>query len=808
MPYSECGPVHTSATARDRTKRIETLRTVDETYDVVVCGGGLAGFSAAIAAARHGASAVLIQDRPVLGGNSSSEVRVTPHGTAAFHGYGRETGIISEALIADRATNHAVIRENGWTNSVWDLILYDMAVRTPGLTLHLNTAVHDVEVSGDTVTAVRARVANAETELVISGRVVIDCTGDGTVAALAGAESRNGIESSAEFDEIHAPKVASTGTMGSSLHFKTVDTGRPVEFHAPDWAHRYDDPTFFSDGGRMIPTLESGYWWIEIGTPWDTLYDNEAIRHELTRHVLGIWDYLKNRDPYWSPRAANLALDWVGQVPGKRESRRIMGEYLLTEHDLDREKVFDDEIAFGGWYIDLHTIGGLLERVAEPVTTARLTDPQSSSGSSTYVGPFGIPMRALVAKDLANLMMAGRNVSATHVALGSLRVMGTSALMGQAAGTAAALAADATDLRRDLPAHVPAVQQALLRDGCFLPHLRNEDPQDLALRATVTASTTELVRGVGPNSANWLGGIDHWRGYPVFPFTGELSKRIAQWIAVGAGQPVESVRLALRNTSGEARTVAATVHEVDDIWDYRVEPAKPLAVADLLVPPGGPHWVQWQLDLDFDEDDREGAGPAPARYLRIDLAETPGVEWVLSSAVLPGQIAAYEDGGRYRRFGGGSTLSFQIEPPQRAYAPDQVLTGVTRPHATTNQWRSDPVAPLPQWLALEWSEPQRIQQVQLTFAGHLLREYHAYPPLYRDPQTVRDYAVEAWIDGEWQQLVRVEGNLTTRVVHDVGPVTTSRLRLMVYATNGDPAAGVYEIRCYGDTVCTPNVTQG
>ncbi|MGW0158992.1 FAD-dependent oxidoreductase [Mycobacterium sp. NPDC003323] len=780
------------------------MRTVEEAYDVVVCGGGLAGFSAAVAAARHGARTALIQDRPVLGGNSSSEVRVTPHGAAAFHGYARETGIISEALIADRAVNHAVIRENGWTNSVWDLVLYDMAVRTPNLTLHLNTAVHGVQVDGERITAVLARVANAETEMVIAGRVVIDCTGDGTVAALAGAESRTGTEAADEFDEQHAPATADIRhTMGSSLHFKTVDTGRPVRFEAPEWAHRYDDPSFFKDGGRLIPTLESGYWWIEIGTPWDTLHDNETIRHELTRHVLGIWDYLKNRDPYWSAKATNLALDWVGQVPGKRESRRILGEVLLTEHDLDRDRVFEDEIAFGGWYIDLHTIGGLLEKVAEPVTTARLADPESSSGSSTYVGPFGIPMRALVAKDLSNLMMAGRNISATHVALGSTRVMGTAALMGQAAGTAAAMASNDRDLRQDLPAHVPAIQQALLRDGCFLPHVRNEDPADLALRTTATASSTDLVRGVGPSSANWLGGLDHWRGYPVFPFKGELAKRLAQWVAVGPGQRVELIRLALRNGADEPRAVSATLHDVEDIWDYRLDPAKPLATADLLVPPGGPHWVEWRVDLDADAD--QGL---PSRYVRVDLAETADVEWVLSSAVLPGQIAGYEDGGRYRRFGGGSTLSFQVEPPQQSYGPDQVLTGVTRPHASANQWRSDPVVPLPQWLCLEWEQAQTVAQVQLTFAGHLLREYHAYPPLYRDPQTVRDYAIEAWQDDAWCELVRVQGNVTTRVVHAFDPVTTTRVRLVVYATNGDPAAGVYEFRCYGSEVCTPNVTQG
>src|SRR5699024_6348781 len=153
------------------------MRTVAEEYEVVVCGGGLAGFSAAIASARHGARTVLIQDRPVLGGNSSSEVRVTPHGAAAFHGYARETGVISEALVEDRATNHAKIDENGWTNSVWDMILYDMAMRTPNLTLLLNTGVESAVVADGRITVVRARTWGAELIHEISGAAFIDCTG-------------------------------------------------------------------------------------------------------------------------------------------------------------------------------------------------------------------------------------------------------------------------------------------------------------------------------------------------------------------------------------------------------------------------------------------------------------------------------------------------------------------------------------------------------------------------------------------------------------------------------------------------------
>ncbi|MGJ0205131.1 FAD-dependent oxidoreductase [Leucobacter sp. gxy201] len=775
------------------------MKSITEKYDLVVAGGGLAGFSAAIAAARHGASVALVQDRPVLGGNSSSEVRVTPHGAAAFHGYARESGIISEVLVEDRAKNHAVIRENGWTNSVWDMILYDLAQRTENLTLHLNTPVLGAEVEDGRIVAALAKVLNAEVDLRLEARMFVDCTGDGTLGALAGAEWLRGEEASDDYNEPMAPKERGDGSMGSSLHFKTVDVGRPVDFQAPEWAVRYDDSKFFTEGGRLIPTLESGYWWIEIGTPWDTLHENEEIRHELTRHVLGIWDYLKNRDPFWSPRATNLALDWVGQVPGKRESRRLLGEYVMTENDLRRSDSFDDEVAFGGWYVDLHTIGGLLKEVGEPVTAARLKDPGTAKGAAEYVGPFGVPMRSLVSRDLSNLFFAGRNISTTRVALGSTRVMGTAAAMGQAVGTAAALIdAPKPDLRAEVPQRIAEVQQVLLRDGCFLPSVSNEDADDLARSARVSASSEEHVTGVGPNTPNRLGGIDHWRGYPVYPFTGELKNRTAQWIAHGGDRELRRISLALKNSSDAPLDVQATLHRVEHIWDYRTDPGAPVATTTLTVPPGGPNWVSWEVDLEA------GAlGDAPG-YVRVDLAAAERVEWVVSPHVLPGQIAAYEDSpGRYRRFGGGQTLSFTVEPPQTPYGPENVIAGATRPHRAANQWRSDPASPLPQWIELAWTEPQAVSQVQLTFAGNLLREYHAYPPLYRDPQCVRAYDVQAFVDGRWLTVASQTHNYSNRVVHDFKTVKSDRLRVVVHATNGDSAAGIYEIRCYEGRRCTP-----
>ncbi|MBT9273631.1 FAD-dependent oxidoreductase [Phycicoccus sp. MAQZ13P-2] len=774
------------------------MQTIEEDYDVVVCGGGLAGVSAAIAAARHGARTVLIQDRPVLGGNSSSEVRVTPHGAAAFHAYARETGIVAEALIEERARNHEVITENGWTNSVWDLLLYDMVMRTEGLTLRLNTAVEDAQTDGDQIVSITARVANAETVVKVGGRVFIDCTGDGTLGAVAGVEWRHGVEGFAEFEEPSAPEQPSEDTMGSSLHFKTVDTGRPIDFVPPPWAVQYDDESFFRSGGRVAKTLKSGYWWIEIGPPWHTIHGNEEIRHELTRHVLGIWDWYKNKDPQWSKEARNLALDWVGQVPGKRESRRLIGETFMTEHDLVANRVYEDEVAFGGWYIDLHSIGGLYEQEAEPLTAARMKVKGSNFGEKRYVGPFGIPLRALVSKDLRNLMFAGRNISASHVALGALRVQGTTAVMGQAVGTAAALVRTVEDPRTAFDDILPQLQQTLLRDGCFLPNVPATDAYDLAQGATVTASSEDSVLGVGPDSTSELGGLGHWKDYPIYPTEGKLERRLAQWVAVSGSQPLRTVGVCLSNTATSPRQVDARLYAVEGIWDYRAEAGVPLRKTTLEVPPGENHWIDWAVDLS--EEDLAQCG-----YVRIDLDVAEDLEWRVSDAIQPGQVAGYEvSPGRHRRFGGGSTLSFRVQPPQNAYPASNVLTGVTRPLERTHQWRSAGDQALPQWIQLEWPKPQTLRQVQLTFPGHLLREYHACPPQYRDPQCAKDYHVEALVSGQWQRLATVTGNYQTRVVHDFEAISTGRLRVTVTETNGDPSAGVYEIRCYEEPRCTPS----
>jgi hypothetical protein len=764
------------------------MKNVSEQYDVVVCGGGLAGVCAAIAAARGGAKTALVQDRPVLGGNSSSEIRVTPHGAAAFHAYARETGIVSELLIEERAVNHEAIFENGWTNSVWDMVLYDLVQRTENLTLHLNTSVLSVVVKGRRLELVECRVANAEVNLSLAAKMFIDCTGDSVVAAEAGCEWRMGSEGRSEFNEPHAPAEANGDIMGNSIHFKTKDMGRPAPFKLPRWAIEHTDGRYFYDQGRLPKDMRGGYWWIEIGVPYDTIHEAETIRHELTRHTLGVWDWIKNKDPKTMKLAENFALDWIGQVPGKRESRRVMGRYLMNEWDAIHCTVHPDEIAFGGWFIDIHTPGGLLAATSEPASAEGYSET-SEYASRSYAGPYGVPLRMLVSKDIDNLMMAGRNVSATHCALATVRVMATTALMGQAAGVAAALAVESgIDLADVCATEYSTVQQRLLRAGCFLPNVRNEDPADMARIASISASSEARFRGLGPDSEGAHAGMSFWRDQAV-ALREELFQRRGQWVAIGV-EGLESVSFCLSNSTGETQRVSARAMRVKHIWDYAVCDSMEIAGCELIVEPGETQWVKWVLPAAIDLPSQS--------YVRFDLLANPSIRWHAAGAIEPGHVSAFEMApGKMRRYSSGITLALHVEPPQSSFAASNVISGQTRPHQNTNLWRSDPAQSLPQSVTLTWKSRQTISSIELTFPGHLLREYHAYAPFYRDPQCAKDYDLEIESSSGWQTVLEVRDNYQRHRCHVFSsPVTANQLRVVIQSTHGDRSAAIYEVRAY------------
>lgn len=480
------------------------IQWIEQKYDVAVIGGGTGGMGAAISAARHGAKTVLIQDRPVLGGNNSSEIRMHISGADqhALRKNACETGLVEEIALKNRYFNP----QNSFCVS--DTVYWEIAKAEKNLTLMLNTSMIDVQMAGDRIEKIYATQLPTEKKFAIEADIFVDATGDGTLAYFAGADFMVGREAKETFGEPHAQDVADRFTMGNTLMFTTMDMGHPVPFHKPDWAYTYTEEDLkhrkHCDGEaiwRAKAGIDSGYWWIELGG-WknDIIFDGEDIRDELLKVLYGVWDHIKNGGDHG---AANLVLDWVGYVPGKRESRRIVGDYVLREQDLMENHLFDDAVAYGGWTLDQHTIGGMDNLTDDP---AHLLTPPV---------PYQIPYRCYYSKDISNLMMAGRNISCSHMAMASTRVMGTCMVGGQAVGVAAAIAVREGLTPREVgKSYIREIQQTLLNDDCYIPELKNEDERDLARRATVTASAyeegfePELVingvhRGVDEKTNTW-----------------------------------------------------------------------------------------------------------------------------------------------------------------------------------------------------------------------------------------------------------------------------------------------------------------
>ena len=482
--------------------------------DFVVVGGGLAGVCAALAAARNGAKVVLLQDRSVLGGNASSEVRMHVVG-ADIHGRrpgARESGLIEELRLEDAARN------SHRSYSQWDLLLYEKVLAEPNITLLLDTdctscAIETSPGGERRIASVDAVRQSTEDMFTIHAGVFADCSGDGRLGVEAGADFTMGREARSDYGESLALDAADRQTLGSSIMFTARRYETPQPFRAPDWVRHFEKHEFKF---RPIHGYEYGYWWAEWGGQLDTLKDNAAIRHELLRIALGLWNYVKNSGDH--PDSANWALDWVGALPGKRESRRFLGPHVLTQQELQAGEIFPDTVAYGGWPLDLHPPSGM-DAIGEP--PCRHIHLENL---------YGIPLRALYSRNVSNLFFAGRNISATHIAFASTRVMATCAVIGQAVGTAAALAAplgNRSFADHFTPAEIARLQQRLLRDDAFLPGLRNEDPTDLARKARVSASN-ETARG---GAAQLIDG-----------FTREFFSSLGPW-ADGAAHCWESVTL-------------------------------------------------------------------------------------------------------------------------------------------------------------------------------------------------------------------------------------------------------------------------
>jgi len=507
-------------------------------HDVVVIGGGLAGCTAAVAAARGGASVALIQNRPMLGGNASPEILVPPVGVWP-HGKEkpgpldpRETGLVEEYRTAGNQTV-----EEG---KLYAKRLMRFVRLEPNLDLYLNTHATGAEMkpgAKDAIAAVPAVDVRSGERMRFPGRLFIDCTGDAVVGVAAGAEFRHGKEPKSMYDEPFAPDAANTNTMGNSLKYYSRDLGAPQPFAAPPWAYPFPACESFQPGRHPRLGGEIGWqWMIELGGLRDTYADAEEIRDDLLRLIYGIWDHVKNHCPKCEKAAAGHALVWVAHVAGKRESRRLIGDYVLTQNDIGRQTLFPDRVAYGGWVVDDHYSGGFFHQ--------GLAGVHYDKPEHAYMGlPYSIPFRCLYSKNVGNLMMAGRNISASHLALANTRVMLTCAVIGHAAGTAAGMCIRENTSPRGLyEKHLADLQQQLVKEGAYLIDLAADDPRDLARKAAITASSES--RGVARAAGQPAAQDDGVAGSVVNGFARAVGGRSNAWQPAKDAAPPHWIELA------------------------------------------------------------------------------------------------------------------------------------------------------------------------------------------------------------------------------------------------------------------------
>ena len=433
---------------------MEKTRHIEHNVDFCVVGGGMAGFSAAVSAARQGIKVVLMHDRPVLGGNASSECRMHISGADRHNSIKnmRETGILEEIRMKNLFCNPQR------SYSVWDTVLYDTVRKEKNITLLLNCSCLDAEMNDTRIIAVKGWQTTTYTYHRVKAKIFADCSGDAILAPLTDALFRMGRESKSDYGEAIAPEKSDDRTMGMTCLFQARQYTTSQPFKPPDWAYIFNSCDEIPGGARGHKWLHMGYWWIELGGEQHTIYDTEVLRDELLSIVYGVWDHIKNRCPE-KARAENFALDWIQFLPAKRESRRYEGVHVLTQNDIESEGLFEDKVAYGGWPMDDHHPAGF--NAVKLDVPATVFHPAPS--------PYGIPYRCFYSLNVNNLMFAGRNASCTHSAMSSTRVMGTCCSMGQAVGTAVALAVRKDVLPSGVLDHIKELQQMLLLDDAYIP---------------------------------------------------------------------------------------------------------------------------------------------------------------------------------------------------------------------------------------------------------------------------------------------------------------------------------------------------
>ncbi len=746
-----------------------TFTNVVLNADYVVAGGGLTGVCSAIAAAREGLRVVLIQDRPVLGGNASSEVRLWALGATSHMGnnnrWSREGGIIDEILVEN------VYRNKEGNPVLFDMVLMDKVLTEKNITLLLNTTLYKVDKSNDrNISSVTAINSQNGTEYSISGQMFADCTGDGTLGYLAGASFRMGAEDRTVYGEEFAPDKQEYGELlGHSILFYIKDIGKPVEYTAPNFAlkdvetliPKLQNPNYFN-----VNQLGCKYWWLEYGGRLDTILDTEEIKYELWKVVYGVWDYIKNSGKF--PQAKTLTLEWVGLFPGKRESRRFNGLYTLTQQDVINQSTHYDAVAYGGWAIDLHPADGVY-----------------AGGNGCHQwhskGVYQIPYRCYVTPDLDNLFVGGRIISSSHVANGTTRVMCTSALGGEVIGRAASICLSKGYKPIDLVDRdrIGLLQSLLVKNGNFIPGIAVAVEDNLADSAEISVSSVLELDDL-PADGTWFG-LD----YPI-----------AQLIPVNGKVPVVRMNVKADN----ATRLVMELRSSSKSENYT------------------PDTIDAVLEFDLKKDENEIVADfsysyATPRYAFICLMKNPEILVPMSGRLVTGLTAVYNyinpavsNFGKQVPPEGIGVEEFEFWCPKRrpeskniamSFAPslasfnsENLRNSYYRPYIGTNAWvpAFDDARPE---VCFKWNGRKQIKTIILYFDTDTDQAMETVQMGHFDacvPTCYREYIIR---NSEGKELYHITGNHQTLNVLELDqPVTTDAIYVNFVRPCGDVCPGL------------------
>ncbi len=730
------------------------IETKQKSADLVIVGAGVPGICAAVQAARMGVSTILINNRGVVGGNSSCEIFVGIGGSCE----GNVLALNSrEGGIVDEIRQEYLFRSPHKNRYALDAVYMDKIYAEKNISLFLNTCIDEVilDENGEIV-KVCGTQNTTETRWEFTGKWFVDDTGDGALGALAGAEFMIGREASSTFGEKIAPEKADGYCIPSTLNFTAKDMGFPVKYVAPNYADDVRPALQY----REIPHQGfcSSQWYYEVTGELDQVKDREELLRQHRSLVAGIWDYIKNSGEY--PEAANYDFDYISTVPGMREYRRLVGDYILTEQDLAQQVEYDDAVSHGGWNFDLHAIKGFY-------------DNDLVNRHINAKGIYQIPYRAGYSKNIKNMFMCGRCMSMSHVAFGSVRVAATLSAFGQAIGMAAYLCEKYDVLPADIYAeHRKELQQLLLKEDQLIPGVKNEDPADLALQAHVTASSEMLLNQI-PGAGSYY-----------------MSMKDALCLSLPVRERLDALTVTVR--AEKDTELRCAVYKPSKPYNYGPD----LYMKTVSVPVRkGTSNVRIPVEIN------DGGS-----YYLFELCSNDLLHVLTATGQLPATIMFRKEVNHsdtdwdyelmrkkdftFRRL--PDCACFRAEPAQRVYAPGNINNGYNRAYGQPNTWMSDPADPLPQ-VTLSWENPVTVSQIQLTFFMDTTSSIDHYPlPVF--PSVGVDYRILAVRNGNETEVAAVKDNHMKCNRHHFEPVTCDAICICFdRGVDGSPV-GLYEVR--------------